>query len=153
MRGITARSLFQAIRHRGLLSTLFLVASMSPTYAQQHDISPAERETVLQVARSTAEQDIGKPLQLQAQSVNVVDGWAFVYARMLDDKGHPIDYAGTQYAEAAREGGKSDVFVALLRKQDGHWRMREHATGPTDAAWLGWTTQDAPQQVYQVPED
>lgn len=142
------------VTHRGILLLLLLLGSaLANTQAQTSGISPEEHEAIVAVARSSAEQDLGKSVQLQIQSLHVVNGWAFVYARMTGNGGRPIDYGGTPFAEAAAGGGKSDLYVALLHRQNKEWQLREHSTGPTDAVWLSWTTQGAPEEVFQVPAD
>lgn len=112
-----------------------------------------DRRTILDAARAPAQADLRKPVRFQVDALNVIDGWAFVYARMLDTDDTPIDLAGTPLAEAAARGGHSRTYAALLQRQQGQWRVLRHSTGPTDAAWLAWSDAGAPEALFQLPED
>lgn len=76
--------------------------------------------------------------------------WAFVTARMRNAAGKRFDYAGTSLHQAAQAGGLSDLCAALLRLEDGHWKLVQIAVGPTDQAWDGWAAQyQAPEALFQ----
>jgi hypothetical protein len=43
---------------------------------------------------------------------------------------------------------------ALLRRQDGEWRVIDHAVGPTDVAWADWPQRHgAPASLFEMPTD
>lgn len=117
-----------------------------------HSPPPGSEEwaEILARARSSAERDLGKPVRLHPRTINLAGDWAFVYARMTDKRDSPIDYADTPFAEVARHGAKSDVFVALLRRRENQWQICEHRTGPTDAVWLDWGRHGAPSGLYAL---
>lgn len=109
-----------------------------------------ERHVLLHAARAPAETLLGKPLHLLVKTLNVGGDWAFLYAEMQSASGHYPDFSDTPLAEASREGAVSNVYVALLRRQDDAWQVVESAVGPTDAAWLGWGDRGAPDVLFDL---
>ncbi|MCW4461004.1 hypothetical protein OK349_04740 [Sphingomonas sp. BT-65] len=109
-------------------------------------VTSAERNAILDAARIPVVEELGKPPVLVVRQLNRDGEWAFLFADMQQQGGAPFDYGGTRKAEAARQGFVSRSYAALLRKDDGGWRVVEAAIGPTDAAWEGWATK------YGVPD-
>ena len=131
-------------------------APMHAADAQQvHVPEPgsAERGGLLDAARAPAQTELGKPVRFLVDALNVAGDWGFVLARMRDAQDGPFDYAGTPYAEAAAQGGQSQLYAALLQRQGGQWRVLRYSIGPTDPAWLGWTGAGAPEALFAVPGD
>ncbi len=113
----------------------------------------AERIAILDAARVPATQELGKSIQFRVDQLNVLDGWAFVRAAMLDADGKPLSYTGTRYAEAAAHGMKSRSYVALLHAGSAGWNVVAHSVGPTDVAWEGWSREfAAPAALFVLHE-
>lgn len=144
----------------GLFGAILVVAiaAASPGGAQ----SPARREAapdmqadkaLVDVAEDAARQQLGRPLKLDVRSLKRRDGWAFLYSLMLGPDGQPLDLAGTRLEGAAREGAASRVFCALLRAQNGRWRIVDSCLGVTDVAWTGWDRKyGAPKDVFELKD-
>lgn len=135
---------------RHSLLFLFLLTS-TPAMSQNQDMhtpapGSAEREAILDAARAPLQQTLDQKVEFVVRQMRVDDDWGFVYAQMQHPGGGAIDYAATSYAEAAKEGGVSQDYAALLHRHDGHWTVRTEVVGPTDPAWLAWP------EEYKVPE-
>ena len=133
-----------------------LIAMTDPSHAAQSPHTPAagspERKALLEAAHQPAEHALGQPVAFVVETLNVSDGWAFVYARMQTPGGARISYVGTPYATAAAEGGQSDMFAALLRQHDGRWTVLESSIGPTDPIWLTWDAYGAPPAIFAIDD-
>lgn len=109
----------------------------------------AARTMILDAARGPAEADLGKPVRFLVKRLERRDDWAFLLADMQNPQGRRVDFAGTKFAGAAREGMVSDSYAALLHRTEGHWAVVDHATGPTDVAWEGWAKKHAaPAELF-----
>lgn len=125
-----------------------LVASVAGSAVQ---VGPADRAAILDSARDPVAKRLGKPVKFKVRTIRREGDWAFVIAEMLDAAGRPISYTGTPLASAEAEGAISRDFVALLRLSGGHWRVVDHALGPTDVAWADWAGKHgAPQSLFDL---
>lgn len=133
-----------------LLLLLTGTAAMSQNNDASHMHTPtvgsAERQAILDAARGPLQQTLDQPVQFVVHQMRVGGDWGFVYAGMQRPDGGRIDYSRTSYAEAARQGGVSQDYAALLHRHDGQWAVRAEVVGPTDPAWLAWP------EEYKVPE-
>lgn len=106
-------------------------------------------DLTLQQARSA----LGKPVEVELQAVDRCGHWAFVRARLRDVGGGTLSLEDTRFAEAADNGGVSDLAAVLFRKEDeaggdDTWRVVDQAILPTDVAWLVWPQKHgAPSQL------
>lgn len=104
------------------------------------------------VADLTAQ--LGVRAELDGKTVNIEDGWAFVYGKIVGVDGLPFDYSGTPFAEAAANGGKSRRYAGLFRDDGTAWARVDSAVGPTDLAWDGWAARyGAPAAIFRIPTD
>lgn len=136
-----------------LLAALLGITAMNASHAKDAPHMPpagsAERKAILDAARVPPEHALGKPVQFVVKHLQVLDGWAFLSASMQGPGGQPVDYRGTRYQEAAEHGLKSDNYVALLKQQQGAWRVQTYSVGPTDVVWADWSTsQGAPAALF-----
>lgn len=116
--------------------------SIVPIAAVTEGVSLTERDAIVATVHGAAAQSLkidGARLYLVPEQLHRQADWVFLSARMLDGAGKRFDYGGTDQAEAARQGGKSDLCAALLRRDGTQWKLIELAVGPTDVAWGGWT--------------
>ena len=135
-----------------LLISVFLLSAVNTGLAMAAS-SPAagsaERRAILDAARRPAEARLHQDIQFHVHQLNVTDGWAFLHAQMQRRGGRPVDFSGTPDAEAALNGGKSNSFAALLRRQAERWRVVAFVVGPTDVAWAGWSQEyNAPPELF-----
>lgn len=146
-----------AVMNRLLPLLLFvLIAMTDQSHAAQRPHTPAvgseERKIVLEAAHKPAEHALGQPVAFVVETLNVCDGWAFLYARMQTPGGARVSYAGTPFAVSAEEGGQSDMFAALMRQHDGQWTVLESSIGPTDPVWLSWDEYGAPDAIFAIDD-
>lgn len=99
-------------------------------------------------------EDIGAPVTLSVQLSTMEGDWGWIVAQPWTTDGAQIDWSQTRYAERATEGvldGNGTTY-ALPRRENGQWRVVEHAVGPTDVAWAGWAAEHgAPEALFQMP--
>lgn len=140
---------------RKRLPFLFLgMILMNSSYAADAIHTPekgsSERQQLLDTARAPVRQKLGRDVRFAVEQVRIGEGWGFVYARMQDENGAVIDYAGTPLADAAKQGYVSPDYVALLQRVDGQWVLRADAIGPTDMVWLAWPEKyGAPHALFE----
>ncbi|GAS87209.1 uncharacterized protein RMCB_1305 [Mycolicibacterium brisbanense] len=97
---------------------------------------------------------LGVPAEFEEKTVNIEDGWAFVYGKIVGADGLPFDYGGTPFAEAAANGGRSRTYAGLFRDNGAAWTRVDSAVGPTDLAWDGWAERyGAPAAIFRIPTD
>ncbi|MGL6235731.1 MAG: hypothetical protein ACRC20_10335 [Segniliparus sp.] len=105
----------------------------------------------LAVSTSLLVEGLGKLAKLALKGLHVSDDWAFVYGDIQEPNGQPVDYAGTRFAEAAANGGKSRKYAVLLQKAEGRWALVDSAIGPTGVAWQDWGDRyGAPAEIFQM---
>ncbi|MBN9538127.1 MAG: hypothetical protein IKE60_21745 [Reyranella sp.] len=143
------------MRRRLLLAAVILglvpVTASGPMAAPY--AKPDVRRAVLDAARAPVEKELNQPVRFVVEQLGQAAGWAFLRARMVTPDGRPISYAGTRFAEAAANGGKSTSYAALLRRDSGTWNVTTYAIGPTDLAWHDWQTRyRAPKAIFEAPE-
>ncbi|MEZ5956192.1 MAG: hypothetical protein R3C27_03140 [Hyphomonadaceae bacterium] len=100
--------------------------------------------------------EIGKPVSLQANTVNVRDEWAYVDAQILDADGSPIDWMTTNLASRYENGAMDEGggVHALLKNENGTWTVLEHVVAPTDVAWIDWASRHGvPPDILGLPSN
>lgn len=136
----------------GAVIAALVPATMSGLMASPY-AKPEVRRAVLDAARAPVEKELNQPVRFIVEQLGEATGWAFLRARMITPEGKPISYAGTRFAEAAANGGKSTSYVALLRRDSGTWKVTTYLIGPTDVAWQEWQTRyRAPKAIFDTPE-
>lgn len=130
-----------------LLATLLL--SLIAMNATASSAGSPERQALLDAARVPLQQRLHQPVQLVVDRLHQSGDWAFLHAHMQGAGGKPVDFSGTEFAEAARHGAISRAYAALLERKAGHWTVRVEAIGPTDPAWSSWAqTYGAPAALF-----
>ncbi|MCD9032862.1 hypothetical protein LDO32_14115 [Luteimonas sp. Y-2-2-4F] len=141
--------------HRTLLAALILAsgAAMTTSFAQSAPVAllPADPgyPAVSQAALAPVREAFGDAVGARIERLDVLGPWAFVQGQLQAPAGGRPDYAGTAYAERAAQGGMSDLYVALLRRDGDDWTLVDHAIGPGDVVWLAWPDEHAaPRQLF-----
>lgn len=139
---MSALGLRKPVRRLLLPLLLFAMAIARPAGAQQRPHTPPmgspERQALMDALRETVRRELGKPAIFHVHQLRVLGDWAFADVSLLKPDGSPFDFRGTPMEEAWREGFVDDFTYAVLRRQDGRWRVVRHAIGPTDVAWQAW---------------
>lgn len=104
------------------------------------------RKAVLDAMRPYTERDLGPPIQYVIKGMNVEGNIAFVSATPQRLNGQKIDWRRFPFHRTMQAGGMSDEVAALLRFENGVWRVKEYEFGFTDVVWMDWPTR------YRFPE-
>src|SRR3954451_23758841 len=111
-----------------------------------------ERRLLMDALRLRMQREIDRPMIFEVQQLRVLGSWAFAEVIPRKPDGSPMDYRGTPFEQARRDGVMDDASVALLRRTNGAWRVVRLAIGPTDVAWWGWEKETgAPRAVLPYP--
>lgn len=101
-----------------------------------------DRKAILDAFRPAVEQELGKPVEFVVSELNVAGNLAFVAVNAQRPGGGRIDPNHTPFA--ARNGEEAlSMFdcchaEAMLRKEQGQWRVVESGVGATDVWYAGW---------------
>lgn len=132
-----------------LMMVIVMTAQAAPTKPHTPKPGTAERTAILDAARVPAEKELGKPVQLTVETLNVEGDWAFLHSVMDGPDTPPFNYGGTQFEEAARLGYKSGYFDALLKREGTTWQAVAYSIGPTGVPWVGWDKEyGAPSNLF-----
>ena len=123
-------------------------ASEAPSTATTGNVSTYARAcaadndqcTALAALEPVVGQSIGQPISLNVTTFNIDGDSAWVVAQPRTPEGGEIDWSQTNLATQATEGvlDGGGTTYALLKRENGQWRVLEHVIGPTDVAWLEW---------------
>lgn len=147
-----------------------LLAACSPPAQQQQQqqaqqtdpLGPAVPEPNAQELAMTtalaqaAAADIGQPVKFTASVTRVRNEWGWLVAQPWTPEGAALDWSRTRYAQRAQDGvldGNGTTY-ALLKNENGQWRVLAFAVGPTDVAWADWAQRyGAPADLMQTGDD
>lgn len=148
-----------------LVAIVALTAACSPPAATTTEApaapaaapaADANTQALLDLLTPIVAADVGKPVSLRANTVNVRDEWAYVDAAVLNGDGSAIDWTDTNLA-SRYENGAMDTgggVHALLKNQGGVWVVLEHVIAPTDVAWIDWPGRHGvPPDVLGLPSN
>lgn len=147
-----------------LIAVVALAAACTPpaattTETPEAPVAPpagATTQGVVDALTAVVAVDVGQPVSLELTNVNVRDEWAFVQAQPKKPDGSAIDWSTTSYAQRAADGvldGDGTTY-ALLKNENGTWRVLEHAIGPTDVAWIDWASEHGvPPDILGLPSN
>lgn len=106
-----------------------------------------ERKAIMDALRVPVETELKKKVIFKIDHLKVKDGWAFMRGVPKETDGKPVEYKGTVYEEAIKEGIFDDWICALLKKSEGKWQVVVYSIGATDVAYEGW------DQEHKAPSD
>jgi hypothetical protein len=134
-----------------LLVSVFFYGAL---YAQEHAYTPrlggVERKAVLTALRSAVQKELKRSVIFRIDHLKVQQGWAFLRGAPRQPSGKPMQYQGTPYQEAIKQGMFDDWICALLRKERGQWKVVTYAIGATDVPYIDWAQQyHAPEGIFQ----
>lgn len=94
--------------------------------------------------------EIGAPVRLEIKQVIVQDDWAWLAVQPLQPDGSAIAWSTTTLASRYENGAmdQSGATYALLKQENGAWRIVTHVIAPTDVAWASWPAEyGAPAEI------
>lgn len=142
---------------------LALLAACSPSTQESQEesaetsvASVAQTDPLALALTPTLSQDIGRPISLSVLTSATDGDWGWIVADPTTPEGAQIDWPQTNYADELLEDelDQDGRTYALLRLENGQWRVVEFAVGPTDVAWTDWPQRHgAPASLMQPPSD
>ncbi|TVQ18081.1 MAG: hypothetical protein EA382_18130 [Spirochaetaceae bacterium] len=114
-------------------------SATAPAEPPPGPLAPGEEiEGVLNTVAEHLHEELGRAVHLSPIVARRFGTHAFVIATIRRPDGRRLDWENTPYADMSAADMMSETSMTLLEQQDGSWRVKEHETGPTDVAWLGW---------------
>jgi len=143
-----------AFAFRSLACALIAFSLNFSGFAQTLSYTPkansAERKLILDALRSPVESELKKTVLFKVDHLKALGEWAFMRGVPLRPDGKKMDYKGTPYEEAIKEGIFDDWICALLRREKGKWRVVIYTIGATDVAYEGWDEEyKAPKEIFK----
>lgn len=141
------------------LLTLALALLCAPwARAQESARAPAagsaERRAILDALRAPVEKELKRKVVFKVDHLETQAGWAFLRGVPQQPGGRAMDYRGTPYEEAEREGAFDDWVCALLRRERGRWRVVTYNIGATDVVYSNWPEEHgAPRALFDLPDE
>jgi len=112
-------------------------AAPAPPAAPSPEVASQE---LLAALTPVMAQDLGQPVSFTIETVRIDNDWGWLVVQPQTEAGGAIDWAATKYAVQAAEGvldGGGRTY-ALLKRQNGLWRVVDFVVGPTDVAYGDW---------------
>ncbi len=99
--------------------------------------------------------EIGAPVRLEIKQANVQDDWAWIAVQTLQPDGSAISWPTTALASRYENGAMDEGggAYALLKEENGAWRIVAHVIAPTDMAWASWPAEyGAPAEIMGITD-
>jgi hypothetical protein len=113
-----------------------------------------ERDAMAAALAGPAGEAIGTPVSFTVTTKTVDGDWGWLVTQPWTQDGTAIDWSTTRYAARAQEGvlDGGGTTYALLRRENGNWRVVDFAVGPTDVAYADWPRRyGAPPALMGLP--
>lgn len=137
------------IRRLFVASFLLVFCSTAPAQVYTPKAGSAERKALMDALRVPVEKRLGKKVVFKVDHLKVEGGWAFLRGVPQQPGGKKMDYRGTGYENAIRDGIFEDWICALLRKEGGKWQVVKFIIGATDVPWVDWSERHgAPPGIF-----
>lgn len=116
-------------------------------------VGSPERTAILKALGSKVRDDIGKEVLFYITRLRVQGEWALILAAPEGPSRKRIDYRGTRYDTKTLQNEPFDDWIcALLRKQQGRWKIVEYELGATDMPYFSWEEKyHIPHGIFEVP--
>ena len=133
-----------------LITMLLNFSGLHQNTAYTPKPNSSERKQILHALRSPVETELKKSVVFKVDHLKVQNDWAFMRGVPQRPDGKRMDYKGTPYEEAIKEGIFDDWVCALLRKVKGKWQVVRYAIGATDEVYEGWDKEyKAPIEIFR----
>jgi hypothetical protein len=131
------------------LFLLLLILSCASARAQDVPQTPEpnspERKAIMNTLHVPLEKELKQRVVFRIRRLKVQNGWAFLEGVPQQPDGKPVNYRNTRHQTAIEAGAFDDGILALLRKEEGAWRVVVYDIGSTDYPAPSW------QQKYKAP--
>ena len=114
----------------------------------------------MDTVRIPAKKHFGQPVVFKVDTLRATDNWAFLVGQAIQPNGTAIDYTKSEdYTKdpkvtqtAVKAGILYGGVVALLKKEEGNWKMIAVMYDATTADWLDWEQHfGAPKNLITGP--
>lgn len=119
-----------------VIAAVLFAFTQSATYTPKPG-SP-ERKQIMDALRAPVEKSLKKSAEFKVDHLKVKSGWAFMRGVPQQPGGMKMDYKGTEYQSAIEDGVFDDWICALLKKENGKWKVVRYVIGATDVVFDGW---------------
>lgn len=112
-----------------------------------------QRDAMTAALAPRVEAEIGQPVAFTVNVMRVQNDWGWLVAQPWTPDGTQIDWSQTRYAQRATDGvlDGGGTTYALLKRENGQWRVVDVAIGPTDVAYADWAERyGAPDNLMQT---
>lgn len=113
----------------GLTPTVAAIAQTGVSATALAPPASPQRRAILDALRPEIQRQLGGPVEFVVSRLDVLDGWALVYADPQRPGGGAID--GRRYFPDF-ENMDGLTVTAILRFRNGRWTLVDHAIGATD---------------------
>ncbi len=144
---------------RVLIAILAFVAACSqPPASTESPNPPAASDNsaaIISVLTPLVAAEIGAPVRLEVRRLNVQDEWAWIAVNTLQPDGSAIAWSATALASRYENGAMDEGggAYALLKQENGAWRLVTHVVAPTDMAWASWPREyGAPATIMEIAD-
>jgi hypothetical protein len=97
-----------------------------------------ERKAIMDAVRVPAEKEFRQEVIFKVDILRVAGDWAYARVSPTLPNGAEIDFSRTKYRKQIELGAFDPQGEALLRREDGEWKVLEWAFGRTDVASAEW---------------
>ncbi len=142
---------------KATLALIVLLVAVTCTLAANPVETPLPgsplRQTILEALRVPVQKDLKQKLVFRVDLLSVKDSWAYFRGQARKPDGSPIDYRRTKYWKQIQLGMFDDWLCALLKLQDGKWRVVEFLIGHTDEPSIDLLERyGAPRELWRPPQ-
>ena len=124
------------------------------TTAPEDGMDTKALERLLDALRVPVERELKRKVVFKVDHLKVQGAWAFMRGVPQQPDGRAMDYRGTPYEQALRDGVFDDWVCALLRRERGRWRVVARSLGATDVVYTTWPEDhQAPRAIFDLPEE
>lgn len=133
-----------------LLLLLFSHGLSTQSAARTPGPKEPARKLILDALRGPVEKELRQKVVFKVDHLKMQDGWAFMRGVPRQTGGAAIDYRGTTYDQARKDGVFDDWICALLRERAGRWEVVTYVIGATDVVYEGWEAEHkAPAGIFK----
>ncbi len=110
------------------------------------------RQAIMDALRVPVQKDLKQKVVFRVDLLSVKDGWAYFRGQTRKPDGSLMDYRRTKYWKQIQLGRFEDWLCALLKLQDGKWRVVEFLIGHTDEPSIYLLERyGAPRELWRPP--
>jgi hypothetical protein len=128
----------------------FALVSSQTTPAKGSEL----RKALMDALRVPIQKELKQKVQFKVDYLKVQGGWAFMKGSPVQPNGSEINFKGTKYSRAAKDGMFDNIVEALFQKKGSKWTVVKYAYGNTDVPYgMWWRDYGAPKSIFDYTEN